>query len=322
MSLRIDPKWADDRPGVQIAYKTNLGNAYQASIDEFLSSPQAKRLRGKVQLVFTSPPFPLSSPKKYGNFSGSTYVEWLSDLTQRLAELLTDDGSLVVEIGNAWDKKQPTMSTIPLETLIAIKNKADLNVCQQFVCTNPNRLPSPINYVNVERSRVKDAFTHIWWYSRAVRPYADQWSILVPYSNAMRKLLDRQSYNAGLRPSDHTIGDKSFLKDNGGAIPPNDLSFLLQADFDNRLEFTGSPVDRGYRDWCREHGIRQHPAKMSHYLAEFFIKFLSREGDRVLDPFGGSNTTGAVAERLGRRWTIVEMNGDYLRGSIGRFTGI
>ena len=28
----------------------------------------------------------------------------------------------------------------------------------------------------------------------------------------------------------------------------------------------------------------------------------SRPGDRVLDPFLGSGTTGAVAERLGRRW--------------------
>ena len=37
-------------------------------------------------------------------------------------------------------------------------------------------------------------------------------------------------------------------------------------------------------------------------IVEFFIKFLSKEGELVMDPFAGSNTTGAVAERLKRRW--------------------
>ena len=321
MTVTVNPNWVD-QPGVQQAYKTSRGAAFQSSIDEFLDSAWAKRRKGKVNLIFTSPPFPLSSPKRYGNLTGSNYIDWLSEIIARLSELLSPDGSLVLEIGNAWDKKQPTMSTVPLETLIEIKKRTGLNVCQQFVCTNPNRLPSPINYVNVERSRVKDAFTHIWWYSPSVRPYADQRNILVPYSLGMLRLLERQSYNSGRRPSDHIISAKSFLKDNGGAIPPNDLSFLTKqgVEFDSRLEFTGSPVDNGYRDWCLEHDLKQHPAKMSHLLVEFFVKFLTRKGDLVLDPFGGSNTTGAVAERLQRRWVSVERDYSYLSGSIGRFS--
>jgi len=39
----------------------------------------------------------------------------------------------------------------------------------------------------------------------------------------------------------------------------------------------------------------------------------------VLDPFAGSNTTGAVAEALGRRWIAVEANKEYAKGSKGRF---
>jgi site-specific DNA-methyltransferase (cytosine-N4-specific) len=54
-------------------------------------------------------------------------------------------------------------------------------------------------------------------------------------------------------------------------------------------------------------------------LAEFFIKFLTEPGDLVLDPFGGSNTTGAAAERLGRRWITIEPNIGYIEGSKGRF---
>ena len=42
-----------------------------------------------------------------------------------------------------------------------------------------------------------------------------------------------------------------------------------------------------------------HPARMPADLVEFFVKFVTDENDLVFDPFGGSNTTGAVAENLG-----------------------
>jgi site-specific DNA-methyltransferase (cytosine-N4-specific) len=54
-------------------------------------------------------------------------------------------------------------------------------------------------------------------------------------------------------------------------------------------------------------------------LPEFFIKFLTDRGDLVLDPFGGSNTTGAAAEKLRRKWLAIEPRKDYIRASKGRF---
>lgn len=38
----------------------------------------------------------------------------------------------------------------------------------------------------------------------------------------------------------------------------------------------------------------------------------SRHGDVILDPFGGSGTTGAVAIELGRKAILIELNGKYL----------
>ena len=62
-----------------------------------------------------------------------------------------------------------------------------------------------------------------------------------------------------------------------------------------------------------------HPARMPKSLAEFFIKFLTRKGDLVLDPFAGSNVTGYTAECLGRKWISIEMIKEYAMGSKGRF---
>ena len=45
-------------------------------------------------------------------------------------------------------------------------------------------------------------------------------------------------------------------------------------------------------------------------LIERIIKASSNEGSIVLDVFGGSGTTAAVAERLGRRWIVIDNNPD------------
>ena len=39
----------------------------------------------------------------------------------------------------------------------------------------------------------------------------------------------------------------------------------------------------------------------------------------MLDPFAGSNTTGAVAEGLGRHWLAIERDPEYAVASQARF---
>ncbi|MGC9355140.1 MAG: DNA methyltransferase, partial [Mariniphaga sp.] len=74
-----------------------------------------------------------------------------------------------------------------------------------------------------------------------------------------------------------------------------------------------------YQKKCRENGIKRHPARFPVGFSDFFIKFLTDKNDLVLDPFAGSNTTGYSAEKLGRRWISLELNENYLEGSIFRF---
>ena len=70
---------------------------------------------------------------------------------------------------------------------------------------------------------------------------------------------------------------------------------------------------------CKEAGVKIHPARFPASLPDFFMRFLTDEGDVVLDPFAGSNTTGAVAENLNRRWVATETVADYLNASRFRF---
>jgi site-specific DNA-methyltransferase (cytosine-N4-specific) len=75
----------------------------------------------------------------------------------------------------------------------------------------------------------------------------------------------------------------------------------------------------GYTKKCKAAGIKIHPARFPALLPEFFIKMLTSEGDIVLDPFGGSMTTGAVAENLNRRWIGIDTVEEYLDGAKLRF---
>ncbi|HEX8101634.1 MAG TPA: site-specific DNA-methyltransferase [Solirubrobacteraceae bacterium] len=305
---RSDP---DPRPPEpELAYTTEFGAMYESSVETLLGSGLGKALRGDVNLAFTSPPFPLNRKKRYSNMVGEEYLEWLGALAKPLGDLLADDGSFVVEMGNAWEPRLPVMSTLALEALLRLRRDGGFHLCQQFVVHNPARLPSPAQWVNVERIRVKDAYTNVWWMSRTPRPKADNRKVLSGYSEAMKKLLKRQSYNSGGRPSQHNIGKTSFLSDNGGAIPPNVLTISNTVSTDE------------YRRYCKRRELPLHPARMPPDLAEFFIRFLTDEGDLVFDPFGGSNTTGAAAERLKREWLTIEPERDYIEGSKGRFTSL
>jgi len=279
-----------------------------------------KKLQGKVNLIVTSPPFPLLRKKSYGNRNGEDYLNWLASLASPLTDLLTDDGSIVIEIGNAWEEGAPVMSTLPLEALLQFKKSAGLHLCQHVICHNPARLPSPVAWVNVKRVRLKDSFTHIWWMSRNQHPKADNRKVLSPYSEHMKRLLSKQKYNAGARPSGHVISKTGFLRDHGGAISANVLEMDLESSLPpSLLKFSGTKWDADYRDYCATHSLPAHPARMQALLSAFFVTFLTEKGDLVLDPFAGSNTTGAVAQALGRKWLGVEANEDYAKGSKGRF---
>jgi len=146
-----------------VFYETMCGHIILGRAEDALISDLVRQYKGTVQLIFTSPPFPLNHKKKYGNLRGEKYIAWLASFAQPLTEMLAPDGTIVIELGNAWEPGKPVMSTLALEALLAFRKAANLYLCQQFVCNNPARLPSPAQWVNVERIRVKDSFTHLWW---------------------------------------------------------------------------------------------------------------------------------------------------------------
>ena len=308
-------------------YHTNLGQYLIGDSIDLIQNKILRYYRNKVNLLITSPPFPLNNKKKYGNLQGEAYLEWFRNLAPLFSELLTDDGSIVIEIGNSWESKRPVQSLLHLESLLEFVRhpEASLNLIQEFIVYNPSKLPSPAQWVTVNRIRTVDSYTHVWWMAKSDFPKANNAKVLRPYSKGMKKLLEKQEYNPGKRPSEHKISEKGFLKDHKGSIPHNLIEFE-QIDSKrevrlphNVLSIANTSSNDYFLNECRKKGIMPHPARMSEKLIAFFLDFLTEENDLVFDPFAGSNTTGFVSQLKKRRWLSIEAKEDYGYQSLIRF---
>lgn len=261
-----------------------------------------------IDLVITSPPFALQRRKSYGNVEETEYVAWIIPFAREVFRVLKKTGSFVLDLGGTYRAGIPSRSLYNFRVLLALCDEVGFHLAEDFYWFNPAKLPSPIEWVNKRKIRVKDSVNTVWWFSKTDSPKADVRKVLAPYSDRMKKLIqDPDSfYKPKKRPSGHDIS-AGFGKDNGGAIPPN------------LLTIPNTDSNSSYLWLCKELELERHPARFPTDLPAFFIKMLTDEGDTVLDIFGGSNTTGFAAEALGRRWLAFELSRDYLVASAFRF---
>ncbi|MBW3582485.1 MAG: site-specific DNA-methyltransferase [Euryarchaeota archaeon] len=283
-------------------HRTKSGRIYVGDSLDVLRT----RVKDKsVNLIMTSPPFGLVRKKEYGNPPAEEYLDWFRPFAKEFRRVLDDQGSLVIDIGGSWIPGQPTRSLYHFKLLIMLCEEFGFHLAQEFYWWNPSKLPTPAEWVNIRRVRVKDAVNCVWWLSPSPWPRSDNRRVLQPYSQSMKDLLEN-GYKSMKRPSGHEISTK-FDRDNGASIPPN------------LIALANTESNSSYLRYCKEQGIEPHPARFPADLPEMFIRMLTDVGDFVLDPFAGSCVTGEVSHRLNRKWLCAELVEDYVRGAVGRF---
>ena len=220
------------------SHSTALGKIYQGNSLAYMHSHAGQN---SVDLILTSPPFGLVRKKSYGNEDADAYCDWFRPFAEGFKRVLKDDGSLVIDVGGAWKSGTPSRSLYHFKLLIMLCEEYGFHLAQEHYWWNPSKLPSPAEWVNVRRVRVKDAINCVWWLSKTPFPRANNKRILSPYSDSMRTLL-KNGYKAKMRPSGHDISS-NFSVDNGGSVPPNLLAIA-------NTESNGA-----YQDYCRENNI-------------------------------------------------------------------
>jgi site-specific DNA-methyltransferase (cytosine-N4-specific) len=291
-------------------YEENFSTSYETSRGTMICGdslnvlPYLIRNGIRAKLIMTSPPFALIKKKEYGNEDAEEYIDWFMQFVPYFKQILEPNGSLVIDIGGTWIKGLPVKSTYQYKLLLKLCENG-FYLAQEFYHYNSAKLPTPAEWVTIRRLRVKDAVNNVWWLVLDPFADADNKRILKPYSESMINLL-KNGYKPNLRPSGHDISDK-FQKDNGGAIPPN------------LIEIANTESNSCYMKKCKEMNIKPHPARFPIELPEFFIKYLTKENELVIDPFAGSNVTGEASEKLNRKWIGIELNYEYVVGSKFKF---
>ena len=179
---------------------------------------------------------------------------------------------------------------------------------------NPAKMRSA-RVVTVRRIRLRDSVEYVWWLSKTPWPKANNRSVLRPYSKDMVRL-NRKGLNA---KSAHpvTVSLRASVRSRQADRSRRTLSRRKSRATCSSLVITRLMTSTPAA--ARSPARRSHPARFPSALPEFFLKLVTEEGDLVLDPFAGSNTTGAVAESLHLRWIAVDNVLDYLEASKFRF---
>lgn len=292
-------------------YETELGIAVLGdSLEVLRAMPE-----NSVNLVLTSPPYALHFKKEYGNADKHKYMDWFLPFAQEIRRVLRDDGSFVLNIGGSYNKGTPTRSIYHYKLLVALVEEVGFHLAQELFWFNPAKMPVPAEWVTVRRIRVRDSVEYVWWLSKTPWPKATNTTVLRDYSKDMLRL-NAKKVRATVRPSGHVITSGFAKVEAGGSIPPNVIEEEVPTDM---LKFGNNAANDPYTVRCKAAGIKIHPARFPAAMPDFFIRMLTEPTDVVVDPFAGSNTTGMVAEQLGRRWIAIESCEEYLQASKFRF---
>lgn len=293
-----------------LAFSTDLGLAIWGDCRTAVGG-----LSQSVSAIITSAPYPLQVPRAYGNETGErAYIEWIVAALAPVVEKLVPGGSLALNVGqDIFLPGSPARSMYRERLVLALHDQLGLYKVDEIPWFNRSKPPSPTAWACKKRVQLVATWEPIYWFTNdPMNLRSDNRRVLLEHTQRHQALMAAggEARSAVYGDGAHRIRPGSFGSVTEGRIPRN------------VIEAGHSCADtRRYRQDATRLGLPVHGAMMPLKVAEFLVRFLTAEGELVVDPFGGTCTTGMAAERQGRRWLVVEKMLAYLRGAADRFTG-
>ena len=233
-------------------------------------------------LIVTSPPYADKRKNTYGGVAPDKYVNWFIPRSKEFLRVLKPTGTFILNIKEKAENGE--RHTFVLELILALRKQGWLWT-EEFIWHKRNCYPG--KWPN----RFRDAWERCLQFNKTRNFKMNQEAVMVPmgdWKNARMKSLGK---NDVVR-FDSQVGSgfgKNIenWKDRDMAFPTNVLHLATEC------------------------GNKSHSAAFPESLPEWFIKLFTDEGDLVLDPFLGSGTTCAVAQRLRRNSVGVEILAEY-----------
>jgi len=220
------------------------------------------------------------------------FVENLCKIFDEVRRVLTDDGTVWVNLGDTYADK--SLAGVPWLFAFAMKQRG-WYLRQDIIWAKPNPMPESV------MDRCTKSHEYIFLFSKLPTYYFDHEAIKEPLAESSISRLKQDVENQ--------LGSE---RANGGA--KNNGNMKAHGDIDGGRN-KRSVWTVGVASYKEAHFAVYPPA-----LIEPCIKAGSSDGDTVLDPFSGSGTTGEVALKLGRNYVGCELNPEYAKLSERRIT--
>jgi DNA modification methylase len=292
---------------VLLGFSTYLGIALWGSCEDVFA-----KLDEPIALALTSPPYPLASPRAYGNPTEAQFVDWICRMLEPIVKNLLPGGSIVLNVSNdIFLSKSPARSLYRERMVIAMSERLGLYKMDEIIWHNPCKAPGPIAWASKERFQLNVAWEPVYWFTNdPLKVRSNNQRVLEPHSKQHTALMQSGGEKAARSNGDASQRIKvgAFSLETQGRIPRN-----LQTIPHNCVD------QARYKQHAQRVGLPTHGAAMPLALARKLVGFLSEEDDLVVDPFGGSFTTPKACEQLRRRWISADLMGEYVAGSASRF---
>ena len=300
---------------------------------------------GSVQTCVTSPPYwglrDYGHPGQLGlEKTPDEYVAAMVEVFRLVRDILADDGTLWLNLGDSYnaagrnghgtrqgfkqgtnrasaagaDHTRPSDATLKPKDLVGIPWRVAFALQadgwylrSDIIWAKPNPMPESV------RDRPTRSHEYIFLLSKRERYYYDADAIKEPASNNPNDQIAARKARASMDQKSAPTSEKNGIR------PDKQRGHSRRhAGFNDRwnkmTKDEQGECSRNKRDvWT----VATRPYSGAHFatfspaLIEPCILAGSKPGDIVLDPFGGSGTTGQVAEALGRKWTLIELNPEY-----------
>ena len=236
-----------------------------------------------VDLIFTSPPYADQRKKTYGGLHPDEYVEWFLPISAELKRVLKPTGTFMLNIKEKVVNGE--RSTYVMELIIEMRRRQGWLWTEEFIWHKKNCYPGK-------------------WPNR----FRDSWERLIQFNKNRHFAMYQEEVMV-------PMGDWSKTR----------LKNLSETDKTRDESKVGSGFGKNISNWLRrdmaypsnvlhlatECNNKNHSAAFPEGLPEWFIKLFTKEGDTVLDPFMGSGTTNAVAQRMRRNSIGIEIMPEY-----------
>ncbi len=233
-------------------------------------------------LIVTSPPYADARHDHYDSINPDEYADFIVSFSDQFWRVLADDGSFVL---NVKDKiVNGIRHRFVWHTIEALTAGGWLCI-DDYIWVKPNAMPG------YWPNRLRDEWEYCFHLTKRAKFAMYQEAIKQPIGNwAEKRLAKLTGKSNGRHNSENNSGFGRDLRKWVGkelVLPGNTV----------KVPLVGKNMG--------------HPAAFPTGLPKFFMKLFTRQGDKVLDPFAGSGSTGLAAEELKRNVVLIDNKKDY-----------